>query len=250
MKITNLLIIFLISMFFSCGEVKENSESVPKIMASYTDSELIIDGLLTESIWQKTQSVVLRENRSGISVTDTNYLTIAQIAYDQDNLYIAFTCNDPDIWGDFTERDQHLWTEEAVEVFIDTDTISNTYVEIEVSPNNILFDSFIVDPVDIDIAATKEFDLAGIKTAVTVDGSVNIADDPDKKWTVEIAIPFNDLVDEDDTIIPGKTEWRINLYRIERTRGGESSSYAWSPTRARFHKPAAFGILNFLEPGQ
>jgi len=239
------VIFLLLIIIFSCSNVKENSVSVPKIIASYTDSEMIIDGLLTESIWRKTQSVVLRENRSGKSLTDTVYLTVAQIAYNQDNLYIAFTCNDPDIWGDFTERDQHLWTEEAVEVFIDTDTISNTYVEIEVTPNNILFDSYIVDPVNIDIAATKEFDLKGITTAVTVDGSVNVANDPDKKWTVEISIPFKDLVDEDFMIIPGETEWRINFYRLERKRTGESTSLAWSPTRARFHKPSVFGVLGF-----
>ena len=130
--------LLLTGLMFSCDEVEKKTDSLPKIIASYTDSEMIIDGLLTESVWQKTQSVVLRENRSGKSVTDTIYLTVAQIAYDQDNLYIAFTCNDPDVWGDFTERDQHLWTEEAVEVFIDTDTILNTYVEIEVTPNNIL----------------------------------------------------------------------------------------------------------------
>jgi hypothetical protein len=237
--------LLLVGIMFSCDDVQKNTESVPKITALYADSEMIIDGLLTESIWQKTQSVVLRENRSGKSVTDTTYLTVVQIAYDQENLYIAFTCNDPDIWGNFTERDQHLWTEEAVEVFIDTDTISNTYVEIEVSPNNILFDSYIVDPVNIDIPATKEFDLKGIKTAVSVDGSVNVEDDPDKQWTVEISVPLNDLVDDNYMIVPGKTEWRINFYRIDRKREGESPSYSWSPTRARFHKPAAFGILGF-----
>jgi hypothetical protein len=204
-----------------------------------------MDGFLSEPVWQKTQSVVLRENKTGDSLTDSTYFTAVQTAWDQDNLYIAFICKDPDVWGNFTDRDDHLWTEEAVEVFIDTDSISNTYVEIEVSPMNVLFDSYIVDPVDIDIAATKEFDLNGIKTAVSVDGSVNAEDDPDKQWAVEISIPLIELVDENYMIIPGRTEWRINFYRIERERTGESRGYAWSPTGPRFHKPSAFGVLKF-----
>jgi hypothetical protein len=234
-----------ISILLSCNEERKKPRPVPELIASFTKSEMNIDGLLTETIWQKTQSVFLRENKSGQKLTDSTYSTRVQTAYDQDNLYIAFICKDPDIWGKFTERDQHLWTEEAVEVFIDTDTIPNTYVEIEVSPNNILFDSYIVDPVDIDITATKEFDLKGIRTAVSVDGSVNDENDLDRRWTVEISIPLKELVDEDYLIVPGSTEWRTNFYRIERKRGGESTGYAWSPTGARFHKPAAFGLLGF-----
>jgi hypothetical protein len=242
---TFLIIAFLLSSILSCDDLKKNADPLPNIIASYTESEIIIDGLLIESIWQKTQSILLRENRTGQIPADSTYFTSVFTVYDRDNLYIAFICNDSDIWGNFTDRDQHLWTEEAVEVFIDTDTISHTYVEIEVSPKNILFDSYIVDPVDIDIEATKEYDLPGIKTAVSVDGSVNAEDDPDRQWTVEIAIPIDDLVDENYMILPGKTEWRINFYRIERKRTGESMGYAWSPTGARFHKPAVFGVLGF-----
>ena len=244
-KFIIVLLLCVESMIYSCSNEQTDTGLLPDIVASYTDSEMIIDGSLTESVWQKTQAVVLRENRTGKSLTDTSYLTIVRIAYDQYNLYIAFTCNDPDIWGNFTERDQYLWTEENVEVFVDTDTILNTYVEIEVSPNNVLFDSYVVDPVNIDIEATKKFDLKGIKTAVTVDGTVNVEGDRDRKWITEISVPFKDLVDENYMIIPGKTEWRINFYRIDRKRTGESTGYAWSPTGARFHKPSVFGKLEF-----
>jgi len=241
------VMMFQLFIILSCNDVHETSGRLPKIIASYSDNEMKIDGLLTEKIWQKAQAVYLRENKTGNSQTDPNLSTTVQTAYDRNNLYIAFLCNDPDIWGNFTNRDQHLWTEEAVEVFIDTDTISNTYIEIEVSPNNVLFDSYIVDPVNIDIEATKEFELEGIRTAVSVDGSVNDENNPDRQWTVEISISLKELVDENHVIIPGKTEWRINFYRIERKRTGESIGYAWSPTGARFHKPAAFGILQFGE---
>lgn len=244
MNKTIFLVILLLYIILSCTYEKKIDNTLPKIIASYTESEMIIDGLLNESIWLNTQSVILRDNKTRQKPADS-ILTTVITAYDRNNLYIAFNCKDSDIWGNFTERDQHLWTEEVVEVFIDTDTISNTYVEIEVSPKNVLFDSYIVDPVDIDIMATKKFDLTEIKTGVSIVGSVNIENDSDKQWTVEISIPLKELVDENYLPVPGKTEWKINFYRIERKRTGESTGYAWSPTQARFHKPAVFGVLGF-----
>jgi len=245
MYIANISMILIVSIILSCSNVEKNLDPIPNIISSYTGEKITIDGLLKEPVWQKTQSVFLRENKTGHTPSDSNYFTMVQTSYDRYNLYIAFVCNDPDIWGNFTDRDQHLWTEEAVEVFIDTDTIPNSYVEIEVSPKNVLFDSYIVDPFDIDIDATKEFDLKGIKTAVSVNGSVNDENNSDSRWTVEISVPLKELVDENYTIIPARTEWRINFYRIERERTGESTGFAWSPTGARFHKPAVFGILRF-----
>jgi hypothetical protein len=220
-------------------------ESIPHITSSFTKENMTIDGYLNETIWHSTLSVVLCENKSGSDVINPDYRTEVKTAYDSLYLYISFLCQDPDIWGKFNDRDEHLWTEEVVEVFIDTDQEANTYVEIEVSPKNVLFDSFIVDPVDIDIQATKEFDLNGIKTAVSVNGSLNDESDEDRYWSVEIAIPLKELGDESTLIKPGITEWKINFYRIERKRSGESTGYAWSPTGARFHNPEVFGVLRF-----
>jgi hypothetical protein len=250
MKKSTIVITLIVIIIFSCIDVEKKIIPVPSIIASYSEEKITIDGIIIEPVWQKTQSVVLRENKTGNPLTDSTYLTEVKTLYDLNFLYISFLCNDPDIWGKFTRHDQHLWTEEAVEVFIDTDTVPITYVEIEVSPNNVLFDSYIVDPVNIDIEATKKFDLADIKTAVSIKGSVNDVTDEDRQWSVEIAIPLNELVDENYMIIPGRTEWRINFYRIERARTGESVGYAWSPTGARFHKPSVFGVLKFADPSE
>ena len=245
----NRIIIFafflLVFYLISCRDGEKAMSKSPNVIAFFSAKEMIIDGYLTEPAWQKTQTVTLCENRTGDPVIDSTYLTQVKTVYSSSFLYIAFVCKDPDIWGNFTDRDQHLWTEEAVEVFIDTDQELNTYVEIEVSPKNILFDSYIVDPVNIDILATKKFDLVDIKTAVAVDGSINNESDKDNNWSVEIAIPIKELVNDNSVIMPGRTEWRINFYRIERKRNGESKGYAWSPTRARFHRPEVFGLLRF-----
>ncbi len=130
-----------------------------------------------------------------------------------------------------------------MEVFIDVDDIPQNYVEIEVSPANVLFDSYIVDPQNIDVESTARFDLQGIETAVMVNGTLNQRDDIDKSWTVEVAIPFNDLKSENGEQITFGTEIKINFYRLDMSQGMERGMYAWSPTGASFHKPSVFGKL-------
>jgi hypothetical protein len=238
-------LIVLFSGFFACTNLKEETKPEFTIIAARTDGEMSVDGLLNEAVWQRAQTVVLRENRTGAAVADSAVLTRVKTCYNENILFIGFICNDPDTWSTFTQRDEHLWKEEVVEVFLDIDRELNTYVEIEVSPANVLFDSYIVDPVNIDVEATSRFDLPNIKTAVSLNGTLNKRDDRDHQWAVEIALPFADLVEDVDSIIPGKTEWRINFYRVNADQDKESVGYAWSPTGARFHKPSVFGTLVF-----
>jgi len=220
-------------------------QSENKIFAEYSVLPLTIDGNPDESVWQQAKPIVLKENRSGNDVLDSQIQTLVKACYDDSSLYFFFICNDPDIWTSFTQRDEHLWEEEAVEVFIDVDDIPETYVEIEVSPANILFDSYIVDPENIDVPRTALFDLKGIRTAVLVSGTLNKRDDEDDKWTVEIAIPFKDLANEVMPRVNAETEIKINFYRLDKNLGMDPMSYAWSPTGARFHKPSVFGKLLF-----
>lgn len=241
----NLLNFAFISVMCVCLWQCGQTDTMNSLASLRTTSTMQIDGRLTEPVWQQTESVLLKENRTGNPVSSQSVLTWVRTCYDDSTLYIAFECNDPDIWTNYTERDEYLWQEEAVEVFIDTDDVPETYVEIEISPANVLFDSYIVDPVDIDIQATAEFDLAGIQHAVVVNGTLNQRDDRDSSWVVEIAVPFRDLVTERNRMITTSTNFRINFYRLDKNTGMESAGYAWSPTGARFHKPEVFGRLVF-----
>ena len=213
------------------------------ITAVRTKTAINIDGLLDEAAWRIADPVLLRNNRSGQEVREKQADTRVMTCHDDSTLFIAFICDDPDIWAHYTQRDDHLWKEEAVEVFIDADEVPETYVEIEVSPANVLFDSYIVDPVNIDIPATAAFDLPGIRTGVTVAGTLNVRDDRDQHWSVEIAVPFRDLaVERTKSPAPGSL-LKINFFRVDKNQGMDPASYAWSPTGGRFHNPAAFGRL-------
>ena len=245
-KITDVLNVgFMILGLMFLMQCADNSGHDYQIEAVNTKTSPVIDGNLDEPVWQRAKQVMLKENRSGNAVSDPGLTTHIMACYDDSTLYIAFICHDPDIWTNYTQKDEFLWKEEAVEVFIDVDDVPDTYVEIEVSPANVLFDSYIVDPENIDVPVTARFDLPGIRTAVRVNGTLNKRDDMDENWTVEIAIPFMDLKTEKVNKVTLETEIKINFYRLDRNQNMASGRYAWSPTGARFHKPSVFGRLIF-----
>ncbi len=236
-----LLIIGTLILFMPCTGQKPSDYTIEVIHSSASP---VIDGAENEPIWQQITPIVLRDN-GGNEVQKSELQTHVKACYDDSTLYFFFLCNDPDIWSSFTQRDEHLWENEAVELFIDVDDNPETYVEIEVSPANVLFDSYIVDTLDIDVPKTALFNLKGIRTAVAVSGTLNKQDDIDDHWTVEIAIPFADLANENIQQVTTATAIRINFYRLDENQGMERMAYAWSPTGGRFHKPAYFGHLTF-----
>lgn len=221
------------------------SSTTPTIKAVKTASPLVIDGQLDEAVYQKATRNYLKDSRTKAAIDDPAYWTYAQVAYDEQFLYVAFHCMDQDIHSSFSKRDEYLWKEEAVEVFIDIDpSTPNNYVEIEVSPRNILYDSYIVDPRNIDIEKTLQYNLKNIKTAVKAKGTVNTRQDQDQSWTVEMAIPLAEIVPDFKPDMLSSAAWTINFYRINHDNS-PLQFLSWSPTEGSFHRPERFGTLIF-----
>lgn len=237
-----LFVLLLLSIFFiQCS--KEKKLEPYTYTANHVKSNIVIDGILDEDAWKNSEKVALKINNTGEVITDSSIMTWVRTCYDQENLYIAYECNDSDIWSEFSNRDDHLWENDAVEIFIDSDGILNTYYEIQVSPRNVLFDAHLEIPTKTDDDEIIEFNVDGIQTAVSVDGTLNMRKDFDKKWTVEISIPIADLNEETASIDSGS--WRINFFRMNHDLNGERPELGWSPTFGDFHIPSKFGVLKF-----
>jgi len=224
-----------------CHETPEKSSY--SCIVSRAQSTIVINGVLDEETWQHIEKTFLKINTSAEEVTDSTQITWFKTCYDARNLYIAFECNDLDIWSDFTRRDDHLWEYDAVEIFIDSDGRRNTYYEIQVSPKNVLFDAHLQIPEKTNDDEIISFDAPGIQTAVAIDCTLNMRDDTDKKWTVEIAIPVSDLSKEQALL--GSDGWHINFFRMNKDKKRETEDLAWSPTAGNFHTPSKFGYLKF-----
>jgi hypothetical protein len=197
------------------------------------------DGVLCESVWKDIETIVLVRNDG--ERLDPAYSTQAQICRDDENLYIRFLCKDPHIWATMKGRNEPLWEEEVVEVFIDPDGDGRNYIELEVNPlNNIL--ALLIPGVGA-VGNWKEnadFELSGLKTYVSQDG---------QGWLANIIIPFRNFKPWASVPPKGRDIWHLNLYRVERPvkqRPQDCILIAWSPTlRDTFHVPQSFGEVVF-----
>ena len=234
-----IIIVFLTQ----CSGISKDSNEYT-VISRFTEVTIHIDGDLSEPCWQSASKLPLLNNYDGTPINENSFRSYAMTCYDSDNLYIAFVNRDHQIFSYYSFRDEFLWKEEVVEVFIDTDDFLSTYIELEISPKNVLFDSYITDTANIDLVATPLFDLEGWHTGVAVHGTINNNSDCDSLWTVEMAIPFTSLESDFNIKKIADYIWKINFYRLDRDDLGPTN-YAWSPTYGRFHTPSKFGKIIF-----
>ena len=164
--------------------------------------------------------------------------TVTRVCSNAQGLYVRFDCEDHDIWGTYTQRNDPIYDEEVVEVFLapgEADPID--YHEFEISPNGVLFAARVNNP-------TSQREDLTIDLDEPYDGLFCVTErhDNENRWSVVLVIPWTSLALSGD--VPDV--WRANFYRIERPRAGEDEYSCWSPTRvqpADFHKPGKFGTL-------
>lgn len=169
--------------------------------------------------------------------------TTIRLCHDGERLYIHFDCDDNDIWGTYTERDDPIYDEEVVELFLAPGSETpTTYAEIELSPNAVLLDALIHNPSGerADMTADFEWDCPGIIWQAG-------REDAQHRWWAILVVPLAGLLPSDNANQAIPIRWRANFYRIERPRGSDPEFSCWSPTQtepADFHKPARFGVLD------
>lgn len=183
------------------------------------------------------------------------YATDFAALWSSDALYLRFDARDPAPWHTMTRRDEHLWEEEVVEVFLDLDRSGRNYAELEISPANVVCDVRMVRP-----HPNKKYDLTwnleGLETRV-----VPFTDDAGRTmgWTALARLPwtgFRTLPSAARIALPPRAgdKWRFNVFRVERPGGKErpllgAVEVAWSDPRSpSFHVPASFRDLVFAAP--
>jgi hypothetical protein len=245
---------------------------LPVYGARHTVDAIRIDGKLDEASWAMSPHVVdMRLIHD--PQRRPKFPTEASVIWNENHLYVAFACYDREPWSRMKNRDDHLWEEEVVEVFLDPDGDGQNYAELEVSPNNVVVDLLIPRPRGGSNNAIK-WDIEGLQTAVARHPA---------GWIAEIAIPWKSLAEAGVSGAPKPDDqWRAGLYRIKRPGGpakadqiaalvaerksaseerkaqideklkelrADDEYSAWSVTRPErgFHDPERFGYLQFLD---
>ncbi len=209
-----------------------------------TPEPITIDGVLNEPVWSRIPPVGTFQKVLGDGLPA--YPTELKLCWDDTYLYLGWVALDPNIWGTYRHHDDPIWEEEVVEAFLSSGGDVTRYFEFNWSPHNVVFDAKIEIPENGDRTYMKS-DVAwvceGLRSAVTVFGTLDDASDVDEKWVVETAIPFAQIGRAHRVPVEGE-EWRASFYRIDREDEGEFS--CWSPMlTSSFHVPARFGRLIF-----
>lgn len=208
---------------------------------------ITIDGKLDDDAWKP-----LRWTPYWVAPDGSKRLaprTRAKFAWDDQYLYVGVHSQDDDVWGTFTERDSNTWEQEVIELFIDADGDKTDYLELQVTPANVVFDAkFAKHRSDLKVA--RAWNMAGLKTGAHVDGTLNERDDTDKGWTVEFAVPFAETPGS-RTPPPHGSIWRVNLFRWDAPKAGRQQAAAFSPPIVGdFHALDRFGRLRFIDPAK
>lgn len=198
-----------------------------------------VDGVFDEPSWRAAKSTGAFRANDGSETAMSR--VEAKMLWDDSNLYFAFECDDTDLSATMKKRDEHLWQEEVVEVFIDPDGDEKNYIELEVNPLGTFLDLFVLTPV---VPIPYESYNIPAKWAVKVDGTVQDSSDRDRGWNIELAVPLKEAVTAPNWPPKDGDRWRLNLYRIERKP--KYQLIAWSPTlKPSFHTPSRFGEVTF-----
>src|SRR6266576_4942733 len=115
----------------------------PSYEVARTRTPIKVDGKLDEKAWTKVPVVGNFVNNTDGSASQIK--TEARLLYDVNFLYFSFRCVDDNIWATFKRRDQHLWLEEVVELFVQADERQPGYIEVEVNPLGTVLDLYLLD---------------------------------------------------------------------------------------------------------
>jgi hypothetical protein len=177
----------------------------------------------------------------------TPYETRFRALWSPEGLFLRFDAGDPSPWHTMSRRDEHLWDEEVVEIFLDPDRSARDYYELEVNPANAVCDLRMISPWP-DKKGDIDWNLAGLETRVREDAG--------RGWTATAFLPWSGLAplpSARHVTLPPKPgdAWRFNVFRIKRPGGPKSPETdavfaAWSPPSVQsFHDAGAFRDLVF-----
>ncbi|HVY31821.1 MAG TPA: carbohydrate-binding family 9-like protein [Polyangiaceae bacterium] len=209
-----------------------------------------IDGKLDEPAWSHASLLGPLVNvATGEATTSAEVTANVKLLYDQRALYVGFEVFDDDVRGGFDphETDPHLWLKDTVEIMIDPDGDGDNkdYYEIQVNPQNLVFDS-VFDAYNLPHVEPhgpfghQEWS-AGLQSAVEVKGTLDDQRE-DEGYVVELALPWASLTRAQHAPPRAIDTWRMNFYAMQNNGGA-----AWSPIlgQGNFHKASRFGRVHF-----
>jgi hypothetical protein len=223
-----------------------------------------VDGRLDEKSWAQAPWTANFTDIEGVIRPAPRFRTRVKMLWDDRYWYIAAQLQEPDLWATIRERDAVIFRDNDFELFVDPSGTAHRYFEVEMNQFATVWDLFLPKPYSEGGHAVNEWNIDGLKIAVTLQGTINNPRDHDRGWTVELAIPWAAFADSGRNVVPPREgdTWRVNFSRVEwdvdTVRGGyvkrkdaagkplPEHNWVWSPQGViNMHVPAMWGFVQF-----
>ncbi len=224
------------------------------------------DGDLEKEFWKDAEFTDDFADIEGSSRPVPRFRTRAKMLWDDENLYIGAELEGTEIWAHQTQRDSVIFQDNDFEIFIDPDSDTHQYFEFEMNARNTVWDLFLPRPYRDRGRALNGYDIHGLKTAVRIDGKLNDPSADNRRWTVEVMIPFASVFEctpEKRAPRPGeyyrinfsRVQWKVDIAdnRYEKRRDADGKvlsedNWVWAPTGViNIHYPELWGFVFFAE---
>ena len=226
----------------------------------------VLDGNLDKEFWEDAEFTDAFVDIEGDKRPTPRFTTKAKLLWDDENLYIGAVLEGNEIWGHQTERDCVIFQDNDFEIFIDPDSDTHQYFEFEMNARNTVWDLFLAKPYRDGGRALNGYDIHGLQTAVHIDGKLNDPSAENKRWMVEVVIPFAavfECTEEKRSPIAGeyyrlnfsRVQWKVdvvdNSYQKRCDENGNvlpEDNWVWAPTGViNIHYPELWGFVFFTD---
>lgn len=262
------ILFLLIQAELLAGQVSSFSSALKFAGQNYVvhkvNDSLIIDGNLNEPEWNSALWTNFFKDIRGESAAEPFYRTKAKMLWDEHYFYYAAELEDPHVWATITERDAVIFMDNNFEIFIDPDGDTHNYYELEINALGTFWDLLLTKPYRNGGRAINAWDIKGLKIGISINGTINDPSDTDKGWTLEVAIPWEVLMETMPGNLPADgDQWKLNYSRVQwhteisdgeyvkqtNPETGEllpEENWSWSPQGLiNMHYPEMWGTIQF-----
>ena len=207
----------------------------------FTTEEITIDGKVDEEVWLETPALSFFVPVTHEPATTE---TEGRILWDETHLYVSFVAEDGDLRAEQTRRNQAVHLDDVLEFFFQVQGEEEYYYNIEINALGTVLDSRGGNP--------HEFDFENMRHAIELRGTLNDSSERDEGWSLEIAIPFTDIVELEGRPPQPGDRWKFHLSRYdydeEKFEDGVELTSTAALTRVNFHYHADWKELVFVGP--
>ncbi|MFO0983782.1 MAG: carbohydrate-binding family 9-like protein [Planctomycetota bacterium] len=252
---------WLVSVLALLGQCRTLPDPVPLRYRCHRAAQpIVIDGV-QEAAWDAAPWTADFVDIEGAGKPRPRFRTRARMLWDDECFYVAASIEEPHVCATLERHDEIVFHDDDFEVFLDPDGDTRAYYEIEVNALNTVFDLFLERMYRDGGPAHHEWDLAALRTAVHVDGTLNDPADTDRGWSVEIAMPWRSFGPAANMPCPPRDgdTWRVNFSRVEwrydveggrycKRAGEREDNWVWSPQAlVDMHLPRRWGYVTFVQ---